>query len=82
MMSNLCDSFSDVAVCRRALLVGASALVAGCTPIPRAVDGAATKAGRGFVAAQLSSNRDAFIGFNPYGESTFGSRFTENMLGA
>lgn len=73
---------SGAGVRRRSLLIGGPALLAGCTPIPRAVDGAATRAGRGYVAAQLSSNRGAFIGFNPYGESTFGARFTENMVGA
>lgn len=67
---------------RRAWLVGVPAMLVGCTPIPRAVDGAATPAGQGYVAAQLSANRDAFIGFNPYGESTFGSRFAENVVGA
>jgi hypothetical protein len=68
---------------RRNFLLTAPVILGGCTTaITSATDGTQLTAGQGVLALHLSANDTAFLTFNPYGESTFGTRFTENMIGA
>jgi hypothetical protein len=66
---------------RRALLLGAPAVLSACAT-PPSVDGTAIAPGRGHLAMQLWSNRPANLAFNVYGKQTFATRVTEGFLGA
>ncbi|MDQ1922539.1 hypothetical protein [Massilia pseudoviolaceinigra] len=54
----------------------------GCAFTPRAVDGQELKPNQGLLVLKIRSNVNARLGFLDFaGESTFGNRFAENMLG-
>lgn len=65
------------------LFVGALFLLSGCVAVPRATDGKQLNPGQGILAIKIKSNANARLGILPFSsESTFGSRFAENMVGA
>lgn len=67
---------------RRTFLAAIPISLAGCATSKSVSDGAAVRPNQGILALRLSSNRSGRLGFTPYGESTFGARFAENMFGA
>jgi len=58
--------------------------LSGCSAIPQqAHDGDTLKPNQGVLAFRVVSNADCFLTYGDYlSESTFGSRFSENMIGA
>lgn len=65
-----------------AILASAILLLAGCVSAPRAVDGKPLLASQGILAIKITSNSNARLGILPFSrESSFGSRFSENMVG-
>lgn len=67
---------------RRRLLLAVPAALAGCATVASAPDGTKPAAGQGVLAVHLSANRLGLLNYNPWGESSFGARFAENMFGA
>jgi hypothetical protein len=60
----------------------ALAVVAGCATRESAPDGVPLKPGQGLLAMKIISNTSARLSYQEYSkESSFGSRFAENMLG-
>lgn len=56
--------------------------LAGCVHTPTAVDGEGLKSNQGLLVLKIRSNVNARLGFLDFtGESTFGNRFAENMVG-
>jgi len=63
-------------------LVFAVAALAGCAVSPTTTDGAGLKSNQGLLAFHVASNADASLSFVDYASSSsFGSRFSENMVG-
>ena len=57
-------------------------LLAGCAIVPTAKDGEALKPGQGLLAFHVTSNADSSLSYVEFSNtSTFGSRFSENMVG-
>lgn len=55
----------------------------GCTITPKAVDGVQLQPVEGLLVLKCSSNASAFLSYLEFNsESTFGSRFQENLVGA
>jgi hypothetical protein len=67
---------------RRNLLIAAPSLLSACATTTSVSDGTTPSAGQGILAVHLSANQPGILNFNPYGESSFGARFAENMFGA
>ncbi|WP_374676255.1 hypothetical protein [Ideonella sp.] len=67
---------------RRQFTLALTATLAGCATTGSVQDGSTVGAGQGLLALQLSANRLGLLNFNPWGESSFGARFAENMVGA
>lgn len=67
---------------RRTLLIGAPFALSACATTSSVRDGTQVAAAQGVLALRLSGNRTGILGFNPYGESSFGARFAENLVGA
>jgi len=60
----------------------ALAVFAGCATTESAPDGMALKPGQGLLAMKIISNTSARLSYQEYSkETSFGSRFAENMLG-
>jgi len=56
--------------------------LSGCAAVPPARDGEVLNPNQGLLAFYVDSNADAFLSFTNYAnESTFGSRFSEEMIG-
>jgi hypothetical protein len=56
--------------------------LAGCVHTPAAVDGGGLKPNQGLLVSRIQSNVSARLGFLDFvGESTFGNRFAENLVG-
>lgn len=68
----------------RALLAAAAlSAVAACATRDSAPDGEALKPEQGLLAIKIISNTSALLNYQEYSsESSFGSRFAENMMGA
>jgi hypothetical protein len=66
---------------RRQLLAATPlALVACTTPIIE--DGTELRPNEGILALRVSANATGWLGITPYGESSYGARVSENLLGA
>jgi len=64
------------------LAAAALVVVAGCATSESAADGVPLKPGQGLLALKIISNTSARLSYQEYSkESSFGSRFAENMLG-
>jgi hypothetical protein len=60
----------------------ALAVFTGCATTESAPDGVALRPGQGLLAMRIISNTSARLSYQDYSkESSFGSRFAENMLG-
>jgi hypothetical protein len=66
---------------RRTAIFGLPAALAGCTTAKNISDGADTPQNEGILVMQVSGTQEGFLNFNVHGESTFGTRFAENMVG-
>ena len=67
---------------RRAAILSLPALLSACATSRSVDDGTDVPAGSGLLVVHVSGMQSGTLGFNPYGESSFGSRFAENMVGA
>lgn len=67
---------------RRTVLLSLPAALAACANTRSVADGTPAAANEGILVVQVSGTQAGTLGFNPYGESSFGSRFSESMFGA
>ena len=67
---------------RRQLLALPPLTLAGCGITPIIKDGSELKANEGILALRVSANMNGWLGIQPYGASSFGDRFAENLVGA
>lgn len=67
---------------RRQLLAFPTLALTGCGVTPIIKDGSELKANEGVLALRISANTTGWLGMQPYGDSTFGDRFAENLVGA
>jgi hypothetical protein len=64
------------------VLVFSVAGLTGCVTAPTTTDGAELKAKQGLLVFHVTSNADAGLSYGDYApESTFGSRYRENVIG-
>jgi hypothetical protein len=76
------DLARNMALGLRLAIVCVVMALSGCAAVKQAHDGEALKQNQGLLAFYVISNADAVLTFGDYvSESTFGSRFSEEMVG-
>lgn len=66
----------------RLAIASIAVILAGCGAIPQVRDGEVLRPNQGLVAFYVVSNADSMLTYGDYlNESTFGSRFAEQMVG-
>lgn len=69
-------------ITRRLALVVLAAGLAACVSRGSIADGSTIGPTQGLLVLKLTGNAESILNFNPYAESTAGSRIAENFMGA
>ena len=67
---------------RRTALLGLPALLSACANTRSMADGTVLAPSEGLLVVQVFGDQHGSLGFRPHGESSFGARFSESMVGA